>query len=44
MNDDNVFVGLALVNVKDAKLVCKKNKYLDEKIEEMEVGVGESLH
>jgi hypothetical protein len=24
MNDDNVFVGLALVNVKDAKLICKK--------------------
>jgi hypothetical protein len=24
MNDDNVFVGLTLVSVKDAKLVCKK--------------------
>jgi hypothetical protein len=37
MNDDKVFVGLILMNVKDGQIGSQKNNYLDKKNREREV-------
>ncbi len=44
MNDDKVFVGLILMNVKDGQIGSQKNNYLDKKNREREVWMGKGMH